>query len=152
MARLDATHWLAVWMTTARGGARKAAGGLAGLGKRPNWLGQSLGVSDAIAAASRLEWSPEEEGRLRSALASITIEGATRDDWLGIGMALHELAWSVVTDTGGLATDRGLDLWDEWCAKAGDAKDKHGNPVYRGRESLEKTWASFNRDYSGLRR
>src|SRR5271166_1405066 len=147
MARLDATHWLAVWMTTARGGARKAAGGLEGLGKRPSWLGQSLGVSDTIAAASRLEWSPEEEGRLRSALLAIPLtETSSRDDWRDVGMALHDLAWSVVVDSGGITTDKGLDLWDEWSAK----DPKQGR--YKGREDLEKTWASFGRNTSGLRR
>jgi hypothetical protein len=119
--------------------------GLSWLGARPDYLGPSLGVSDDIEAAGREGYSEATEARIRGALHKIPPD-CTYGEWLEAGMALHGLRWTVCVETGGITKDRGFDLWNEWSSGALQGKNAK---KYRGREALERKWASFRGDYKG---
>ncbi len=100
-------------------------------------------VAQAIHRASLPPWSPEEEARLRSALAVIpaNIDGRA---WASFGFALHDLRWIVN------GRDIGLEIWDDW-SKPSTGKGK-GNGEYKGRHDLEKRWSKFfESSYDGRR-
>lgn len=56
------------------------------------------------------------------------------DDWLDVGMRLHE-------QTGG--AQEGLDVWDEW-SKTDTSVRKNGGPRYPGKDGLELRYRSFH--------
>lgn len=64
---------------------------------------------------------------------------ADHDDWLDVGMRLHE-------QTGG--AQEGLDIWDEW-SQSDQSKRKNGGPRYEGKSALELRWRSFHAGRSG---
>lgn len=64
---------------------------------------------------------------------------ADHDDWLDVGMRLHE-------QTGG--AQEGLDIWDEW-SKGDQSKRKNGAPRYEGKAALELRWRSFHAGRAG---
>lgn len=55
------------------------------------------------------------------------------DDWLDVGMRLHE-------ETGGSA--QGLEVWDEW-SRTDHTKRKDGGPRYQGFLALKAKWHTF---------
>lgn len=143
-------EWLAAWLM-AGGESGKGAGGVQrapsgestgtalALGPAPSWVAnRAPGVSRlADAATINTPWSAHEEARLRSALRSVppSIDGKT---WASIGMALHALEWLRADDS-----DIGLDIWDAWSRESEGRGEGLG--LYKGREDLEKRWASFGK-------
>ncbi|HXH94054.1 MAG TPA: VapE domain-containing protein, partial [Thermoanaerobaculia bacterium] len=109
-------------------------------GPPPAWVAAKLAARTGgrlvHSAAVGTPWTAHEEARLRSALRSIpaSIDGRT---WASILMALHDLHWR---DGGG--ADIGLEIADEWSRTSTGRGEGLG--LYRGREDLEKRWASFS--------
>jgi hypothetical protein len=62
-----------------------------------------------------------------------------RDDWVRIGMALHE-------SSGG--ADDARELWHKWSSGA-TRKDKRGKPLYN-QTNLNRQWKSFDRPLAGI--
>ena len=87
-------------------------------------------------------FSEAEADRLFSALSMIdaATDGAT---WFSIGAALHDLKWIVN------GVDEGFEIWDQWSSTS--TGKGAGNGEYRGRADLEKRWASFGKEYNGIR-
>jgi putative DNA primase/helicase len=75
-------------------------------------------------------YSEKEEARLRSALASIPADD--RDTWRDMGAALHSLGWG----------DKGFEIWTCW---------SQTHPKKYDEADQQKTWASFDRPYTGVR-
>jgi AAA domain/Primase C terminal 2 (PriCT-2) len=144
--RWRAPDWVPAWACERNNQKRPTINGegLSWLGPRPDYLGPSLGVSDDIAAANR-EWSEAAEARLRGALQKLPPD-CGYGEWLEAGMALRELGWAICVETGGITEDRGFELWNEWSSGALQGKEAK---KYRGREALERKWASFAGNYKG---
>jgi hypothetical protein len=62
------------------------------------------------------------------------LDVGNHDDWLKIGMALHD-------QTGG--AQEGLELWDQWSATDDSTRDD-GSPRYQGMDALKVRWVSFS--------
>jgi hypothetical protein len=120
------------------------------LGTKPEWLDdapEGPDIAGNVHKASLPPWRPQEEARLRSALAAIPadIDGRT---WASFGRALHELNW--VCDGMRVPADRhapdgtdiGLEIWNGW-SKTSTGKGR-GNGEYHGRADLEKRWRHFD--------
>lgn len=90
----------------------------------------------------RQGWSPEEDARLRSALAAIPphIDGKT---WHNICRAGHDLYWIVD------GRDKALDAIDYWSSKSTGRGDGLG--LYKGRADIERRWSKFGSNYKGKR-
>jgi len=106
------------------------------LGPRPAWLpplAADASTRPRVRALAGLgettDWSPADETRLRSALSAIP--SINRDDWLHVGMALHEGGWP-----------NAFELWTAWsrtCPEKYDEADQ------------QRTWESFRGQRSGAR-
>lgn len=123
--------WFRKWMQEAGGKGKTTFGGLEGLGVKPSYLNNTKDVAAKAAAVLKTPWTPYEEQRLTSALASISAD-CDRDTWLHIGMALHGLDWQASD-----GTDRGFEIWHAWSQTA---KSK-----YQGLFDLETRWRSFGK-------
>jgi len=147
--------WLRSWLLAGGDGARASQqrpmggveAGIAGtalaLGPVPAYLQKGSASRLVDKAAIGVPCTLHEQARLWSALKAIppSIDGKT---WVSIGRALHDLDW---TEAPG--EDLGLDMWDEWSKGSQGRGDGLG--LYRGREDLEKRWASFERAPGGGR-
>lgn len=136
----DVPAWVAPWVSKRGGPAQPAA-------PMPPAAGQVTRVGRGLAARSvaNLTESPgfseAEADRLFSALSMI--DAATDySTWIAYGAALRDLKWHVN------GTDEGFEIWDEWSSTS---QGREGRGAYPGREELERKWASFNREYNGVR-
>jgi hypothetical protein len=109
----------------------KPVGNSLGLGPLPLHLSKQnqRDVGEALHESLKTVWSPSEQARLVSALASIPVKDCGYEDFLKIGFALHGLGWE------GNGTDLGFTIWDAWCQQS-----EHYNPT-----GLEEKWRSFGR-------
>jgi hypothetical protein len=85
---------------------------------------------DVAIGALREPWSAGIEARVTEALGALSAD-CKRDDWLKVGMALHDCAW----DDG--QEDRGYRIWAEWSAT--------GREKFKGEHDLETRWRSFGK-------
>src|SRR5262249_17580619 len=105
------------------------------------------GVCPKLHHAALPSWSPQEEERLRSALA--TIPADDYDRWVACGMALCDLHWiregTIDPKTGGRCPliEVGLEIFDWWSATCPEK--------YPGRAEIERKWLSFDGPYRGSR-
>jgi len=83
---------------------------------------QGFAVNDELSAGLYPAMTVE---RLAACLEALSPD-CSRDDWIKVGMALHEEYQG---------DDEGLALWDEWSARAAHR--------YPGPDELAKQWASF---------
>jgi len=127
-------EWLCVELSCRLPANRAPLGEAGPLGPTPESFGSLPLASQARDLAGRVQrnlsgpdWSPAEEARLRSALA--TIPAVSRDDWLHVGMALHSTNWP-----------NAFEIWDAWsrtCPEKYDEADQ------------QRTWESFGRPRDG---
>ena len=88
-------------------------------------------INTRLGQALRTLWSPHEEAHLHSALAYI--RAVQRDDWLRVGMAIHEAGWGA----------NGFAIWRDWSKTA---------PEKYNDDDQVRTWESFDRPSLNSRR
>ena len=111
----------------------------------PEYLREAsrLDVCGALDRAFHVEsYSKAALQELCSALSVIPAD-CSYGEWLGIGMALHELGWRDVVGHEG--RDIGLEIWDAWSQRV------ENKELYAGRYKIEEKWKSFERPFSGLK-
>ena len=120
--------WLRQWLSGYEITA-KPASSLA-LGPLPAYLQDktSKDISSSAAESLKQVWTPSEQARLISALASIPAN--SYETWFQVGMALKDLGWE------GNGTDLGFTIWDEWSQTC---------PAKYNVAACKSKWNSFRR-------
>jgi putative DNA primase/helicase len=131
----DAPSWLQDWARNRKKAPAPTGNALAGLGEPPVHLTRNVANNTPTlalrAANARAPRSAHDEDQLRSALAFIP--AASRDDWLRVGMGIHEAGWG----------PRGFAIWCEWSQTTPEKYDE---------ADQDRTWESFDREsYNGRR-
>lgn len=99
-------------------------------GELPDFLkNRQTNLASRTDQSLRMQWTAHNEARIRSALAAIPPDGY--DEWVQIGMALHNLGWDR-----GDGSSAGFDIWDSW---------SQGNPEKYAPAVLAEKWDSFGR-------
>jgi putative DNA primase/helicase len=125
---VDAPLWLQDWARNRNDATPAPKGIIAELGEPPAYLRNKAENSTRSLAARALKvlspWGPNDEAQLRSALTFIS--AVKREDWLRVGMAIHEAGWGA----------RGYAIWREWSQTA---------PEKYNDDDQARTWESFDR-------
>jgi hypothetical protein len=135
----DLPAWLREWANSRKGAPQAAP---APTGQAPiARVGRGLAARSVANLTEAPKFTLQEASRLRSALAML--DAATDYlTWISYGAALHDLKW-IINDV-----DHGFLIWDEWSSTSQGLEGRHSYP---GRAELEKKWASFDREYNGVR-
>ncbi len=160
---VDAPAWIGPWIARQSGGQASQEGAStvapsAGMPvQRPAYVAPSVRPADTARAGRESSLSgrgllalqePETRytrnnvQRVRAALKFVPpdLDGKK---WVTVGNVLHDLQW---IENG---VDQGFELWDEFSARS-EGKGP-GNGEYRGRGDLEKRWAGFSKEFSGIK-
>ena len=132
----DAPSWLQDWVRNRHIKSDTTNDLKTALGKPPAYLTTEAcrlqpDINTRIEQALRTSWSPQEEAHLRSALTSIP--AVQRDDWLRVGMAIHDAGWDA----------KGFAIWCDW-SKTAPEKYNDNDQV--------RTWGNFDRSSFNSRR
>jgi hypothetical protein len=121
----DAPPWMQDWARSRHDKARSVGSMTTGLGEIPAYLlSKTNGGTSLADRLARALSGTYDEAEVRSSLAFIP--ATERDDWLRVGMAIHEAGWG----------ERGFAIWSEWSRTVPEKYNEHDQA---------KTWESFNR-------
>lgn len=129
---LEGPAWLLAWCRS-RNETRQPHAITGELGEPPDYIKQRMAARTDPSTRVKLmqtPWSIGEERRVLSALDHIP--ALQRDDWLRIGMALHDSGW-----------ERAFAIWCEW---------SRTSPEKYNEADQERTWKSFDRQAHGRNR
>lgn len=134
----EAPEWLIAWARN-RTGKRLIENGPSPFGPLPSYLkarpaNAHGSVTERAIKGLGLQWTPNDEAALRSALKCIPADDY--DIWYRAGMALHQLEWHR-----GDGTSIAFDIWNDWSASCPEKYSQSG---------CEAKWSSFGRgSYNG---
>jgi Virulence-associated protein E/Bifunctional DNA primase/polymerase, N-terminal/Primase C terminal 2 (PriCT-2) len=141
----DVPLWLVQWIASVKGSPAPQVASVLPAAGVPQGTGRGLAArSVANLTQNTTPFSEAEADRLFSALSMLdaATDGAT---WFAYGAALHDLKWIVN------GVDEAFEIWDEWSSTSKGDPLVPGEGGYKGRPDLEKRWASFGREYQGVR-